>query len=418
MRRDGKRLWVDDRPYFLDQLQRVIVVGCGKAAAPMAGAVAELLGERISAGVVITKEGYGSAGDELDRMGTIAIREAGHPIPDERGQRATEEILRNLRGLSEEDLVICLISGGGSALMTCPARGVSLEDVQKLTSVLLACGATITEINTLRKHLDEVKGGGLARAAFPAHLVTLTLSDVVGDALDVIASGPTVPDTTTYSDALAVLDKYDVADQVPASLLEHLHRGARGEVPDTPKVGDPAFDRLQNVMVGNNRLAVEAALRQAAREGFETLCLTAHLQGEARRAGQVLAGLAHQLARCRQHGGLPICAAAGGETTVTLTGDGIGGRNQEVALGAVPLLAGLEGVFLVALATDGGDGPTDAAGAVATGDTLGRARRLGLNPEDYLMRDDAYHFFAALGDLLKPGPTRTNVNDLAFVFIL
>jgi hydroxypyruvate reductase len=287
-----------------------------------------------------------------------------------------------------------------------------------MTTALLASGAAIQEINTLRKHLETLKGGGLARQARPARIVTLVLSDVVGDPLDVIASGATVPDPSTYRQAWHILERYDLLERVPSAVVTHLQQGLEGLVPETPKPGDPLFASVQNVIVGSNRLAAEAAVAQARQEGFNTLLLTTSLQGEARHVGRVLAGIGRELVASGQPAPRPACIVAGGETTVTLCGNGKGGRNQELALAAVLDLAGLESVLLVSLATDGGDGPTDAAGAVVTGATLDQAYEKGLDPSAYLKNNDAYHFFQALGDLIKTGPTMTNVNDLTIVFTL
>jgi hydroxypyruvate reductase len=282
----------------------------------------------------------------------------------------------------------------------------------------LKCGATINEINTLRKHLDGIKGGGLARFAYPAKVLTLILSDVMGDPLDVIASGPTVPDSTTFGEAYGVLTKYGIVDQVPKEIVNGLLEGIHAQIPETPKEGDPIFRDAHSVVIGNNQSALRAGLETAKDCGFQPIELSTHLKGEARRAGNILGALGRQYHRFAPSSKLLACLAVGGETTVTIKGNGLGGRNQEVALGAIQELAGLQDIILVALATDGGDGPTDAAGAVVTGDTLERAKRLDLDPEDFLNRNDAYHFFEPLGDLLKPGPTNTNVNDLTFIFSL
>jgi hydroxypyruvate reductase len=300
--------------------------------------------------------------------------------------------------------------------------GVQLAEVQQLTGLLLGCGASINEINTLRKHLEQLKGGGLARMAAPATLATLVLSDVVGNPLDVIASGPTVPDSSSFGDAYAVLEQYGLTEQAPTALLRHLRAGVDGEIADTPKAGDPLFARVQNVVIGSNQQAAAAALEAARAAGMHTLLLSTFVQGEAREVGRVLAAVARQLASDGADIAAPLprpaCVVLGGETTVTLRGSGRGGRNQELALGAVNDMAGLRDVALVALATDGGDGPTDAAGAVVTGETLERARGLGISTQLHLGRNDAYPFFDMLDDLLRPGPTETNVNDLAFVFAL
>jgi len=319
--------------------------------------------------------------------------------------------------------VLCLISGGGSALMTAPVAGVSLADLQALTQTLLACGATINEINTIRKHISQLKGGQLARLAAPATVVSLILSDVVGDPLDVIASGPTVPDPSTFADAWSVLTHYGVENDIPAAIKAHLLAGRAGQLADTPKPGDAIFDRVQNVIFGSNRLAAMAAAETAARLGFEPLLLTTYIEGEARQVGQVAAGLAKGLVRgetmhpAGQFIARPACLIFGGETTVTLQGDGKGGRNQEMALAAALALAGWPHILVACLATDGTDGPTDAAGAFADGATVARAAELGLDAASYLVRNDAYHFFAPLDDLIMTGPTRTNVNDLTLILV-
>lgn len=300
--------------------------------------------------------------------------------------------------------------------MVSPVPGVSLVDLQEMTSLLLACGADIIEINTLRKHLDQVKGGGLARLAAPAKLVTLILSDVVDDPLDVIASGPTVPDQSTFQDAWEVLHRFDLLDRIPLSIREHMLRGLHGVVPETPKPGDTLFAHCQTVIIGNNRVAAMEALNTAQSKGFNSMLLTTTLQGEARQAGRFLGEILQDVSRTGQPLTRPACIIAGGETTVTLQGDGLGGRNLEVALSAVRVLDGLPSVALITFATDGGDGPTDAAGAVVTGETFDRAQEIGFNPEYFLARNDSYHFFEPLGDLLKPGPTHTNVNDLNLLF--
>jgi len=422
LQRQSSVLQVDDRAFDLNRFRRVRLVGAGKAGFPMALAAVEILGSYFSEGLVIVKEGYLDKGQSPI---SLEFREAGHPIPDKRGIEATQGIQSMLADSQPDDLLLVLISGGGSALMTAPAPGISLADLQKLTGSLLASGANIQQINMLRKHLDIVKGGGLARMASPATVITLILSDVVGDPLDVIASGPTVPDPTTFSEALHVLERYQLLESTPAAILDRLRRGARGEEEETPKPDDPLFKEVNNVIIGSNALAAQAAQAAAQSEGFNSILLTTFLQGEARQAGRFLASLVRQITVSGQPLPRPACLIAGGETTVTLrinkaqnSLSSLGGRNQELALAAVSEISGLADVALIALATDGGDGPTDAAGAVVTGDTLTRAQRSGLNPGDFLSRNDSYHFFAALDDLLKPGPTQTNVNDLTFLFAL
>lgn len=422
VRREGSVLHVGDQGYDLRQYERVFLVGAGKASAPMARALGELVGDALTSGVVVVKERDGGQETRV-RGGPLAFLPARHPLPDERGVAATRRIGTLLEQASERDLVLVVLSGGGSALLTMPAPGIGLNDLQQLTALLLACGARIEEINSLRKHLDQGKGGGLARLAFPATVVSLILSDVVGDPLDVIASGPTVPDPTTFADAFQVLERYQVLDQTPPAIVKRLRAGMRGEAEETPAEGDPVFARVRHVLVGSNRQAAAAALAAAHAEGLHALILTTRLQGEARVVGHVLAAVAHELATTGFPGSSggpvlprPACLIVGGETTVTLRGDGRGGRNQEVALAAVRPLAGLANVALVTLATDGDDGPSGAAGAVVTGETLERARRLGLDPDAALARNDSTGFFAPMGDTIRSGPTRTNVNDLALVF--
>jgi glycerate 2-kinase len=416
----GNELFFGEKAYHLDLIQRIRLLSFGKASIPMAKAVVDSLPGRYVDGLVVTKAGYQNRGHR-NFSGTISGRkieylEAAHPVPDETSIFAGQKVIDFLANGKPEDLVICLISGGGSALLYSPNRGISLDDLQQLTKQLLACGASIHEINILRKHLDHLKGGGLARLVYPAQLITLVLSDVVGDSLDIIASGPTLPDPSTFSEALHILKNYSLEAKIPRSIIDYLSFGSNGAVAETPKPGDPFFENSPVILVGSNLLSAEAALIQAKREGFEPLLLTTKLQGEARQAGLFLGAIACQAATSSYPLPRPACLIVGGETTVTLLGDGLGGRNQEIALGAVAEMAGLKDTAFITLATDGDDGPTDAAGAVVTGFTFERARELHMEPGAYLQRNDSYHFFQSLDDLLKPGPTHTNVNDLAFIF--
>lgn len=415
VKRNGDALSINGQTYDLNDYEHIYVVGAGKAGTPMANRIATILGSNLTEGIIIVKEGY-TSGSKNTELAKISVLEAGHPIPDERGVQATEQIVRFLQKTTQDDLIICLISGGGSALTPALVDGITLDDLKALTSLLLASGANIIEINTLRKHLNRIKGGQLARLASPAKLVALILSDVVGNPLEVIASGPTVPDGTTYHDATEVLERYDLMEQAPESVVAHLRKGLRGEIAETPKPGDPLFKNLQNVIIGSNLQAAEEALSQAHKEGFNALLLSTYLEGEARQVGRVLAGILRQVHHTGHPQSRPTCIIAGGETTVTLHGDGLGGRNQELALSTVNDLAGIPDIAMITLATDGSDGPTDAAGAVVTGETLERAQEVDLNPDDYLARNDAYTFFETLGDLIKTGPTNTNVNDLVFLF--
>ena len=378
----------------------------------MALALTEALGDRLAGGWINVKEGH-----LIDEPlpATLTLHEAGHPIPNEAGQEGALRILDLARQAGEHDLLFCLISGGGSALLPAPVEGITLADLQALTGAMLRCGATINEINAVRKHCSRLKGGQLARVAAPATVISLVLSDVVGNPLDVIASGPTVPDTTTFGDAYAVLDKFGIVDEVPQAIVDHLRAGMAGDVPDTPKPGDPLFDRVQNVIVGSNAIAARAAEAAAREMGWHTLVLSTYVEGEAREIALVGAAIAKSLVSEGWPIPRPACVIAGGETTVTVRGTGKGGRNQEIALAAAIALDGWQGVTLFTLATDGTDGPTDAAGAVVDGQTVSRARELGMSAADYLARNDSYSFFDRLDDLIRTGPTNTNVNDLLFV---
>ena len=409
--RQGERLIAAGRSYDLAAAERVRVVGAGKAAAAMAAALHSILGDRLSGGLVVTKYGHAPSG-----AGPVELVEAGHPLPDEAGVAAAQRMAGLLAGGTGRDLVLAIISGGGSALLALPAEGISLADLKATTDLLLRSGATIVEMNAVRKHLSQVKGGGLARLAQPNPVIGLILSDVVGDPLDAIASGPTAPDPTSFADAWAALERYKLADQVPQPVRERLLAGVQGGLLETPKPGDPLFDRVQNVVVGSNRLAAEAAVEEARRWGLNALLLSTSVEGEARQVARVAAALVKEVARSDRPAPRPACLVWGGETTVTVRGTGRGGRNQELALAAAPALDGAPNVLLVTLATDGTDGPTDAAGAAVTGETAARARALGLDPAAYLANNDAYPFFEALDDLLRTGPTGTNVNDLLFLF--
>jgi glycerate 2-kinase len=415
VQRQGDRLIVEGCTYDLATVERLWVVGGGKAATAMATALYTILGDRLTGGLVVTK--YGHANPDLD-MGPVEVVEAGHPLPDGAGVRGTRRMAELLTRTTERDLVLAVISGGGSALMTLPAEGLTLADLQETTNLLLRCGATIVELNAVRKHLSQIKGGGLARLAAPAPVVSLILSDVVGDPLDAIASGPLSPDPTTYAGAWAVLNGYDLLERIPPTVANYLQAGLDGAIAETPKPGSPIFQGVQNVIVGSNRLAAEAAVEAACACGLNALLLSTFVEGEARQVARVAGALARELVSYDRPVVRPACLVWGGETTVTVCGRGLGGRNQELALAAAMALDGLPDVLLVALGTDGTDGPTDAAGAIATGETLGRARSLDLDPAAYLADNDAYHFFDALGDLIRTGPTGTNVNDLLFILAL
>ncbi len=409
---DGRQLQIGDRRYTLDDYRRILVVGAGKASTPMSQAIEAMLGKRMGQGLVVVKDGH--AGPTR----WISVVEASHPVPDERGVEAGRRILQLAQEATAEDLVIALISGGGSALLVAPAEGLSLEDLQALNRALLACGASIDEINCLRKHCSAVKGGQLARAVYPATLITLVLSDVVGSPLDVIASGPTVPDRTTWADAWSIIQRYGLEKKLPEAIIARLRAGLQGVIPDTPKPGDPIFHKAQTIIVADNRVAALAAKEEATRLGYNTLLLSTFIEGEAREVGKVLAALGKEVQASGNPLPTPACLILGGETTVTLNeSPGKGGRNQELALAAALALSGATGIHVASLATDGTDGPTDGAGGLVDGTTLSRGQALGLNAETHLLGHDAYSYLEAVYDLLLTGPTQTNVNDLMLVVV-
>ena len=410
-RRQGDTLRVAGRRYQLREFENIYVIGAGKASAAMAQAVERLLGKRVTAGAVTTKYGHAA------RLKRVAVQEAGHPVPDEAGVTGAVRIAELSRHAGRHDLLICLISGGASALTPLPAAPITLAEKQQTTKLLLDCGADIKEINTVRKHLSDFKGGQLARLAAPATLITLMLSDVIGDPPDAIGSGPAAPDTTTFAGARAILEKYGLPRKVPRAVMDRIDRGSRGEIADTPKPGDPVFRRTQNVIVGSNRLAVEAARIKARELGYRTLVLSTMIEGETKDVARMHAAIARESRASGQPLRPPACIISGGETTVTIRGKGLGGRNQEFALAAAIDIAGLPDAVVLSGGTDGTDGPTDAAGAVADGETVARGAAKGLSAVKMLCENDSYHFFEPLGDLLKTGPTRTNVMDVRLMLI-
>jgi glycerate-2-kinase len=392
--------------------RRLLVLGGGKGAIPMARAVEDGLGDLVTAGLVVTVAGQPPAG-----LTTIRVREGGHPLPDAAGLAATAEILHLADAADGETLVLCLLSGGGSALLVAPAAGITLADKVRTTDLMMRAGADIRSLNTVRKHLSAIKGGGLGARLRPATTVSLILSDVIADPLDVIASGPTVPDPTTFADALTVLERYAVADRVPVAVHARLAQGAAGLLAETPKPGDPAFQRVTNRIVGSNRTALAAARTAAEGLGLAVEVDPEPVTGEAREAGERLARRALALRESRGTEGAPVCLLSGGETTVTVTGAGRGGRNQEFALAFALEIAGVPGITLLSAGTDGIDGPTPAAGAIVDAATIPRALACGLDPQAFLANNDAYTFFKNAGGLLVTGPTGTNVMDLQIVLI-
>ena len=398
--------------FDLRKFRKLYVLGGGKASGSMALALEEVLGKRITAGFINVPHG------DKHKTNIINLHEASHPIPDEAGVAGTSQMLALAEKADEDDLIIVLISGGGSSLMPLPRDGVALEDKRELTERLLKSGAKIGEINAVRKHLSGFKGGWLAKKAYPASILNLVLSDVVGDSLESVASGPTVPDSTTFADARRILQKYGLWDNAPSSIRSLISSGEKGLAAETPKPGDAAFEKVSSVILGNSRSAALAAIEHLRSEGLNPLLLTSTLEGEARTVGTVLSSIATEIAASGSPVPKPAALVACGETVVTVRGKGSGGRNQELALSAALRLQGIEGAVVASLSTDGVDGPTDAAGALVDGNTIERAMHLGLNPEECLAENDSNGFFSKLGDLIITGPTGTNVNDISLIIIL
>lgn len=412
------------------KFKRLLVAGFGKASYHMAGALVDELDDgMVSDGIVITKYGHAESqpsavsGQQSANLEKIRIFEAGHPIPDENGIRATESIRKLVRSADEHDLVVCLVSGGGSALLVSPYEGIGLKEKQRITDLLMKSGADIVELNAVRKHLSRVKGGRLAELAWPAEVVSLMISDVIGDPLDVIASGPTAPDHSTFQEALDSIGKFNLVDKAPESIIEVLKRGAAGAIPETPKKDNRVFEHVQNIIIGSNRKAIEAARMSARSAGLDVEVLSTGLTGRARDVGKWLAQKAkdemaqRQVRAEAQKKKNPKCLISGGETTVVVTGDGKGGRNTELALSFAMEIEGTKGVTLLSAGTDGTDGPTDAAGAVVDGETIVRGGAMGLDPRSYLDRNDSYTFFKQTDSLLITGPTGTNVMDVQIAVI-
>ncbi|SPE38533.1 Glycerate 2-kinase [Candidatus Sulfopaludibacter sp. SbA6] len=395
------------RKWDASRFRNIYVIGAGKAGASMGQAAERVLGRRITGGLINVKYGH------VARLRRIELNECGHPVPDERGVAGAARIAQIAADAQTDDAVVCLISGGGSALMPLPAAPITLEEKQSVTRLLLACGANIHEINTVRKHISRIKGGQLARLAAPAVVESLLLSDVIGDDPDVIGSGPTAPDASTFGDTAGILEKYGIYGKAPATVRERIEQGKRGEIAETPKPADPVFRRVRNTVVGSNRLALGAAERRARELGYRTLVLASEIQGETREIARMHAAIAREVVLAGKPMKAPACIITGGETTVTLKGGGLGGRNQEFVLAAAMDVAGLANVVVFSAGTDGTDGPTDAAGAVADGDTLRR------NPEArrFLDENNSYRYFESLGDLVITGPTNTNVMDVRIVLV-
>lgn len=410
VRLTGSTLHVGTQQYDLHRGCRVVVVGAGKAAARMGKALEDCLGTRLDAGLLVVKYGHAVP------TGLLKVVEAGHPVPDQAGEEAAVQMLQLAGGLQKQDLLFVLLSGGASSLLPAPAERLTLADKQQATQLLLRSGATVFEMNAVRKHLSTLKGGGLA-AATQARVISLLLSDVIGDDLGTIGSGPTAPDPTTFADAREVLERYRIWEQVPPAIRDRLRAGMAGAVKETPKPGEPLFRRVHNQIIGNNSAAVEAAARAARQARYHPLILSTSLAGEAKEVAKVYGAIAREIVRANRPVPRPACVIGGGECTVTVRGDGKGGRAQEFALAAAFEIAGLNRVWVAAFGTDGTDGPTDSAGAIVDGQTLSRAAAAGLDPMAALLRNDAYPLFSQLDAHMMTGPTGTNVNDLYILLV-
>jgi glycerate 2-kinase len=416
IRIEKDRLWIrieenSEKNFDLNTFHKIFLVGTGKASNSMAKAVEEIFGDRMTKGVVTTKYGH------LLPLKKTEIIEAGHPIPDQKGYEGAKKIQGLLKKSGPKDLVIFILSGGGSALLPFPADGIELKEKQEMTQLLLDCGADIKEINTIRKHISRMKGGWLTRWAYPSTVIGFILSDVVGDQLDVIGSGPTVPDPSTFEEALEILKKYDLLNEIAPSIQKHLILGKEGKVEETPKPGDVVFERVYNSLIGSNILALRAAEKEATSLGLNTLILSSSIEGETREASRFHTAIAKEVISSGNPIPKPACILSGGETTVTIKGNGLGGRNQEFALAGALEISGIEKVVLLSGGTDGTDGPTDASGAMVDHTTVHRAKSMGLDPKAHLENNDAYPFFQKLGDLLITGPTHTNVMDVRILLV-
>lgn len=407
---DSDKLIIADHSFELARFTEILVVGAGKATPAMASAVEERLGDMVQ-GHINTKYGHKIP------LEFIETTEAGHPLPDESGVAGTQSMLDMAARADSSTLLLCLFSGGGSALMPSPVPEISLVEKQRTTQELLSCGATIDEINAIRKHLSNVKGGKLAKKAVPATTVALMISDVIGDRLDTIASGPTYPDSTSFADCIEIIKHYGLSSKIPTSVYDYIESGRRGKVPDTPNKAEKYFQSGLNLVVGNNTLALSAAETKARELGYEPLVLSSRIAGETRDVAGVHTAIAEEIANSGKPVKPPACIISGGETTVTIKGSGKGGRNQEFAMIASLLLDGSDRITVLSGGTDGTDGPTDAAGAICDGNTVTRARGLGLEPKNFMRDNDSYHLFEPLGDLLITGPTGTNVMDLRLVLV-
>ncbi|MEM2210217.1 MAG: glycerate kinase [Nitrososphaerales archaeon] len=407
VKRDGDKIQIDNLSIDLKNVNKILVIGGGKASALMAEALYSILGDKINYGVVVIPEYQ----NQKFYTGSIDLLKASHPIPTIKSIHASLKILEIVDKLSENDLVFCLISGGGSALMTLPMEGITLEDKQIITKRLIQSGATINELNIVRKHISNIKGGRLAQKIYPARVIGLIISDVVGNPIDIIASGPTAPDSSTYKDAIEILKRYNLWDNAPESIRKTLEKGVNGLIPETPKANDKIFERVHNFIIGSNELACESAFSYLSSKGLDTMILTTLLEGEAKEVGKVIASIAKYM-KIEREGIRGFSIILGGETTVTVKGSGKGGRNQELVVSACKFIDNVRGLAVASLGTDGIDGFSDAAGGIVDSYTLSRAKRMGLNVESYLQNNDSNTFLKMLGDTIITGPTGTNVNDI------
>ena len=404
----GSKKYID-----LSLIKSVIVVGAGKATANMAKAIENIfLNVNLPlSGIISVKYGYSTP---LER---IRIIEAGHPFPDNEGKKAAEMIVKLLKNAGKDDLVISLISGGGSALLPSPSKGISMRDKIKTTELLLQCGADIEEINVIRKHISQIKGGRLAQYAFPAKVINFLLSDVLGDRMDIIASGPFVPDTSTFEQAQEILKKYNIDNKIPESVMKYIEEGSTGRKEETPKKDNPVFQQVITRIIGSNKNILYTAKASSERLGFSTLLLSSVIKGEARELGTFLASIAIEIKKNKHPIPPPACIIAGGETTVKVKGTGIGGRNQECALSAAKSISEIENILVFCAGTDGTDGPTDAAGAYCTGKTVKTGIQTGLDIDTFLAQNDSYNYFKKTDGLIITGPTKTNLMDIYMVLV-
>jgi len=407
-------LMIRNLKFDLRKIKNIYVIGGGKACGAMAEALEEILGDRISYGLVNVLKGT----EKQFKTTKIKLIGASHPIPDKVGMQGAQQMLNIAQEAKKDDLVIVLISGGGSALMPLPVPPITLEEKRKTTMLLLKSGATINEINAVRKHISLIKGGQLAKACYPATVISLIMSDVVGDPINTIASGPTAPDNTTFKDAYRVLQRYNLLDKIPKNVCKYIEKGLEGIVPETPKSGDRIFSTVHNLVIANNRLACQAALNEAKNLGINAMILSTHIEGEARHVGTVLAGIAREIYRYNHPLRKPALIIAGGETTVTVTGSGKGGRNQEVALSAALKIDKLQGIAIASIGTDGIDGVTDAAGGLVDSTTIKRGKEKGLEALVYLSNNDSYTYLKSVGDIIFTGPTGSNVNDIMLIAVI